>query len=638
MLLRRISPWVALLVVVVGVFLARPALAARTLAVMPLTRAAGSAEYDGLGDALAGMLVSDLSTRPELSLVERARLDALLTELELAESDFVDPKTAAKMGRGLGAELVLVGTFSVLDERFLMDARVVEVDSGKVRKAASAQGTRADFVAVEKEIVEGLLADLDIALSGGDRRRLLIEAPTETFDALAAWGEGLAEARRGRQAEAQAAFERALKADPSFAEARASLESLSAMLAQLEAKDAQAIDAERAKALAAVVKASPGPTGVDPDDEDSVGALLLAWLALSDQGEDCRVAEEKLRFLRRNDWRAPLGEGSRLPRFNLAVLSRLADGHGYEVVPHELEGPRRMQRKPHNRISDKAARWIAPGDGRKREGEEDTLVDNILRCAPGPKAARDLRRLADNLDGTPLGATRRYTTEPELTTVLRLQAAYEEAATVGASANLEQRLTSLIEGASSEEEARRIRDIVTQITRRLEQTRYRLTARGGATEDMLIDFGEALVDGDADVIALDRRLCQVLSRNEAQRAVTFVDQARNTPHKDSALNLLGPAWRAFHRTGCLVGVDGTWPTPEDVLAGVRATLARAPTPEGECKRLALMITQQSSDAHLENVRSWAGDGTSQWVWAILSMLHAFEDNGCVDPLPLSGTR
>ncbi len=89
---------------------------ASTLAVLPLDRAAASEEYDGLGKALAGMLVTDLSKVPGLELVERDRLAALMEEMQLAESGFLDPATAQELGNGLGARFVLTGSYSVIAE------------------------------------------------------------------------------------------------------------------------------------------------------------------------------------------------------------------------------------------------------------------------------------------------------------------------------------------------------------------------------------------------------------------------------------------------------------------------------------------------------------------------------------------
>ena len=173
----------------VALWLSLPA-SARSVAVLPLDQGAKSDTHAGLGRALAGMLISDLSRVEGLELVERARLDALLQEIELGESGFVDPKSAAKLGSGVGAEWVIVGSWSVVNDAFLMDARTVDVGSGKIVAAVDANGTVDDFITVEKTLVETLLEELEVAVSAGARRKIIAEAPTEDFDALstyAAW-------------------------------------------------------------------------------------------------------------------------------------------------------------------------------------------------------------------------------------------------------------------------------------------------------------------------------------------------------------------------------------------------------------------------------------------------------------------
>ena len=81
------ASWTAL-----WISLASPsAYAATTVAVLPLEQGAGSEAHAGLGTALSGMLVADLSVAPGLVLVERTRLDAVLSEIALSETGFLDP-------------------------------------------------------------------------------------------------------------------------------------------------------------------------------------------------------------------------------------------------------------------------------------------------------------------------------------------------------------------------------------------------------------------------------------------------------------------------------------------------------------------------------------------------------------------
>src|SRR5688572_356529 len=166
-------------------------LVAFTVAILPLTKGAGSEEYAGLGKALAGMITTDFSAVEEIQLVERDRLDELLKEINLTKSGYLEEKTAQKLGKGLGAGYLVTGSYSVVAASFLMDARIVAVESGKIVKAANAKGTVEDFVAVEKALVEDLLNGLSVKLSSAERRKLIVQAPTESFPAFKAYGEGL---------------------------------------------------------------------------------------------------------------------------------------------------------------------------------------------------------------------------------------------------------------------------------------------------------------------------------------------------------------------------------------------------------------------------------------------------------------
>src|SRR5687767_1567048 len=94
-----------------------------TLAILPLTKGAGSEEYAGLGKALAGMITTDLSQVEEIQLVERERLEDLLGEINLGKSGYVEGKTAQKLGKGLGAGYLVTGSYSIISNTFLINTR-----------------------------------------------------------------------------------------------------------------------------------------------------------------------------------------------------------------------------------------------------------------------------------------------------------------------------------------------------------------------------------------------------------------------------------------------------------------------------------------------------------------------------------
>ena len=77
--------------------------AVTAVAVLPFDNTMAREDLAALRRGFQEMLITDLAQSNGVRIVERARLDDLLTELKLAEGKFLDPSTAAKIGKGVGA-------------------------------------------------------------------------------------------------------------------------------------------------------------------------------------------------------------------------------------------------------------------------------------------------------------------------------------------------------------------------------------------------------------------------------------------------------------------------------------------------------------------------------------------------------
>lgn len=314
-------------IVLVTLMLAPAASAAtRTIAVLPLTRGAGGPELEGLGSALADMVVTDLSAVPGLVLVERQRLSDVLSELELAETEFIDESSAQEMGRGLGAEMVVVGSFTALEGQLVIDVRLVAVATGVVVKAARSEGVLSDFVSIEKDVVEGLVEGLEVELSRSEQRLLLLQAPTEDFEAFASYGRGIKARQDGDLDAARAALEEALQRDPEFARASEELASLAARIQDAQTHErARAADA-RTATLYGALEQLPAETTRDPGFEDTRESLMdlsLRLYLLSRSEQHCQRYEEMMHLLERHegmtrDWWSDLPAEDPRERFEKA--------------------------------------------------------------------------------------------------------------------------------------------------------------------------------------------------------------------------------------------------------------------------------------------------------------------------------
>lgn len=208
-------------------------ISARTVAVLPLSYQGGDEKYASLGRGLAEMVSVDLAQIDELQLVERVRVEALLDELRLSESQYVDPKTAPRTGRILGAGRLIGGGYSVLDgEQLRVETALAEVQgaaaSSKIESYADALE---QLFALEKELVFGIVDRLGIELTPEEREQIE-SVPTRNLQAFMAYSRGLEAEARGNYEAAAAAFRRAHEIDPGFSRAadrQVEMEDLSAV-------------------------------------------------------------------------------------------------------------------------------------------------------------------------------------------------------------------------------------------------------------------------------------------------------------------------------------------------------------------------------------------------------------------------
>jgi len=127
-----------------------------TVAVLYFDYTGKDQELEVLRKGLAQMLISDLSGSDTIRVVERDRLEDVLTELKLQGSGKVDAKSAAKLGKLLGAKYLVVGGYFDLQGALRVDARIVDVETGRVVKSFGTNGKPGDFLPVEQTMATSL--------------------------------------------------------------------------------------------------------------------------------------------------------------------------------------------------------------------------------------------------------------------------------------------------------------------------------------------------------------------------------------------------------------------------------------------------------------------------------------------------
>lgn len=199
--------------------------------VFPFVYEGADRQWEPLAAALAQLLATDLGVTGRITIVERLQVQALLRELELAETDRVQPGTAARGGRLLGSGHVVQGRVRVDDgDRIDVDVAVVEVlEPGSEQvDPVTARDAMDRLFDLEKQIALDVHAELGIQLTPAERERIN-ERQTESIEALLAFGRGLQALYVGDFQQAEQSFAEAEEIDPSFG------------LASVERVEAQAV-------------------------------------------------------------------------------------------------------------------------------------------------------------------------------------------------------------------------------------------------------------------------------------------------------------------------------------------------------------------------------------------------------------
>jgi len=235
--------------------------AASRVAVFPFLYGGADPELRPLGRALAELLATDLSQVQRVTVLERARVQLLLDELALADSGYVDPATAARSGRLLGAGRIVQGRIAGGADALRLEAAVVRAGTGEaVGGAVREEDELRRLFDMEKRLALALFESLGVQLTPAERERVN-RRPTQSLQALLEYGLGLEAEDAGDYARAAAHYGRAEAADPGFAEARTRREGAEGAAAAVRETTAQL--SALASAAAGFGAAAPASIEID---------------------------------------------------------------------------------------------------------------------------------------------------------------------------------------------------------------------------------------------------------------------------------------------------------------------------------------------------------------------------------------
>ena len=183
----------------------------------------GKDDFEALERGIAGMMISELAQNPAARVVERQEVQRLLDEQNLGAQNRVDPQTAAKIGKLVGARYMVMGTFIDFYGDFRVDVRLINTETGEVVKTESERMQRDHLYDIIRNIAARLMKDANLPplQRQASDQRMGRQIPTE---ALTYYSRALLYQDRGQKEKAVEMFNRALAIFPEYAEAQEGLQ------------------------------------------------------------------------------------------------------------------------------------------------------------------------------------------------------------------------------------------------------------------------------------------------------------------------------------------------------------------------------------------------------------------------------
>src|SRR6185503_11691738 len=177
--MNRTVSWRSLKLAIALIALAQPVLAQATTPVVAVLYFDNNSfgkdrvDYDGLGKGIADLLITDMASNSSVRVVERDRIQAVLQEQSMIRCKSIDPQTAVRLGRILGAQYMITGGFmSDGKGSLVLTSRVISVETSAITNPVKLQAQTDDVL--------GLVAQLSGKLNSELR---LPPLPRQTGDA-----------------------------------------------------------------------------------------------------------------------------------------------------------------------------------------------------------------------------------------------------------------------------------------------------------------------------------------------------------------------------------------------------------------------------------------------------------------------
>jgi len=193
----------------------------RSVAVLGFKNLSGRTEQAWLSTALSDWITTELSAGGQLRTIPAESITRMKIELSLSDQDSLEHGILTRIGKDLGTDLVVVGSYASLGKdaggQIRLDLRVQDTRTGEAIDALSETGTESRLFDLVAHAGARLRSDLGISAVTGQQAAEVQVALPVNHDATRLYSEGLAKLRVFDPLSARHLLQDAIAAEPNFA-------------------------------------------------------------------------------------------------------------------------------------------------------------------------------------------------------------------------------------------------------------------------------------------------------------------------------------------------------------------------------------------------------------------------------------
>jgi len=201
-----------------------------TVAVLPFSFSGPDTSLKPLERGFAELLTTDLSVSNKLTVLDRARIQALLDEIKLQQSGATDENSGVRAGKMLSAGRLVRGSLLQEGNQLRTDALVIDVSTTSTAGEAADNRALDQLFTMEKNVALELFTTLGVTLTT-TQRNAIEQRPTKSLAAFLSYSRGLELEDRGEYDAANRLYQQAVRIDPGFNKAQQKVQQTQAVIA-----------------------------------------------------------------------------------------------------------------------------------------------------------------------------------------------------------------------------------------------------------------------------------------------------------------------------------------------------------------------------------------------------------------------